>query len=393
MSTLQSLRPGQRIGQLLHSRLPGLRAGLVAATVSWCAVLVLVALAWGTSAAGTADFGAAVGFASGAWLLGHGSALTAGGVTIGLTPLGLWLGAGWVALRSVERSRDRDDIAWGRFTADFVVGYATAIVIAALLTFWGPVRPTIGGVIVALSVPLTAVTVEAARAIVRGDERLPALADGIPAWVVRGIAPAARGLLALGGLALVVLLGALIVRWEAVTGLYAALAPGVVGGLLLTLGQLGYLPTLGLWALSVLVGPGFQVTTGGHISLDGSHPGLLPMLPALGLLPPDGDYPGWLRAALALPVLVGIVVGRAADQQWSRLGSWRAKALSAGVAVGLVGLATWLLSALATGSAGSGRLSAVGPAPAPTALALTGLLAAGAALWLGWIAIANRFGR
>lgn len=395
MSTLQSLRlrPGQRPGQFLEGRLPGLRAGLVAATVTWCAVLVLVSLAWGTSAAGTADFGAAVGFASAAWLLGHGAALGVGGSSIGLTPLGIWLAAVWVTLRTLERGRDRDEVGWGRFTVDVLAGYAVAVAAAALLSLLGPVRPSLMGLLVTLSVPLAALGVEVARGLLRADERLPERLTGIPAWAVRGIVPAARGLLALGGLSLLVVLVALVVRWEAVTGLYAAVAPGVFGGLLLTLGQLCYLPTLGLWALSVLAGPGFQVTTGGHIGLDGSHPGLLPMLPALGLVPGDGVYPGWTRVALALPVLVGVFVGRSADHQCSRLGSWRGKALSTAVAVGLVGLAIWVLTALGTGSAGAGRLAAVGPARGPTALALAGLLAVGALLWLGWIAIAARFRR
>ncbi|HMT90527.1 MAG TPA: DUF6350 family protein, partial [Dermatophilaceae bacterium] len=201
---------------------------------------------------------------------------------------------------------------------------------------------------------------------------------------------AGRGLRALAALAAAVLSIALLVRWDAVTGLYAAVAPGLIGGMLLTLGQLCYLPTLGMWALSVVAGPGFHATTDGHIGLDGSHPGLLPMLPALGLIPADGEYPGWTKAALALPVLVGLLVGRWADQEWPRLGSWRAKALTASVAVGLVGLATWVLAALAAGSAGSGRLAEVGLAPGASALALTGLVALGSLLWLGWIAVADR---
>ncbi|MBK8733579.1 MAG: hypothetical protein IPL93_12170 [Actinomycetales bacterium] len=395
MSTLQSLRlrHGQRPGQLLDGRLPGLRAGLVAATVTWCAVLLLVALAWGTSAAGTADFGAAVGFASAAWLLGHGVGLGVGGGSVGLTPLGIWLAAVWVTLRTLERGRDRDEVGWVRFTLDFFGGYAVAVVAATLLTLLGPVRPSVVGLPLALSVPVAALALEVARGLLRADDRLPERLTGIPAWAVRGVVPAARGVLALGGLSLVVVLAALVVRWDAVTSLYAVVSPGLVGGLLLTLGQLCYLPTLGVWALSVLAGPGFQVTAGGHIGLDGSHPGLLPMLPALGLVPGDGVYPSWTRAALALPVLVGVYVGRSADHQWSRLGRWRGKALSASVAVGLLGLGIWVLAALGTGAAGSGRLAAVGPAPGPMALSLTGLLAAGALLWLGWIALADRFRR
>ena len=402
MSTLQRLRTGLRLDRV-DDRLPGLRAGLVAATITWSAVLLFVALGWGASASGTADFAEAVGFASAAWLLAHGSAVTAGSATISLTPLGLWLGALWVTLRTLERGRDSgpdsgrdsghdpDAVAWGRFSADFVGGYAVAILLAALLTGLGPARPTIVGLLVALGLPVAVLAVELARALVREDDRLPARAAGIPVWVVRGVEPAARGLGALGALSAVVLLVALLARWDAVTGLYGAVAPGLIGGLLLTLGQLFFVPNLGVWALAVLAGSGFQVTAGGHIGLDGSHPGLLPMLPVLGLIPPDGEYPGWTKVALALPVIVGLLVGRWADGQWSRLGSWRVKALSAGVAVGLLGVVTCVLAALATGSAGSGRLDAVGPAPVITSAALTGLVALGALLWFAWTGLTTRF--
>ena len=398
MSTLQRLRTGLRLDRV-DARLPGLRSGLVAATITWSAVVLCVALGWGTSAAGTADFTEAVGFASAAWLLGHGSAVTAGSATISLTPLGLWLGALWVTLRTLERGRDsgpdsgpaQDAVAWGRFSADFIGGYAVAILLAAVLTGLGPARPTIVGLLVALGLPVSALAVELARALVREDDRLPTRLAGIPVWVVRGVEPAARGLGALGVLSAVVLLVALLARWDAVTGLYGAVAPGLVGGLLLTLGQLFFVPNLGVWALTVLAGPGFQVTAGGHIGLDGSHPGLLPMLPVLGLVPPDGEYPGWTKVALALPVIVGLLVGRWADGQWSRLGSWRVKALSAIVAVGLLGVVTCVLAALATGSAGSGRLDAVGPAPVITSAALTGLVALGALLWVAWTGLTTRF--
>ena len=398
MSTLQRLRTGLRLDRV-DARLPGLRSGLVAATITWSAVVLCVALGWGTSAAGTADFTEAVGFASAAWLLGHGSAVTAGSATISLTPLGLWLGALWVTLRTLERGRDsgpdsgpaQDAVAWGRFSADFIGGYAVAILLAAVLTGLGPARPTIVGLLVALGLPVSALAVELARALVREDDRLPARLAGIPVWVVRGVEPAARGLGALGVLSAVVLLVALLARWDAVTGLYGAVAPGLVGGLLLTLGQLFFVPNLGVWALTVLAGPGFQVTAGGHIGLGGSHPGLLPMLPVLGLVPPDGEYPGWTKVALALPVIVGLLVGRWADGQWSRLGSWRVKALSAIVAVGLLGVVTCVLAALATGSAGSGRLDAVGPAPVITSAALTGLVALGALLWFAWTGLTTRF--
>lgn len=365
----------------VETRLPGLRPGLVSAISSLTAMVLFVVLVWGTSATGTADFGAAVGVGTAAWLLGHGVPLSAGGVTIGLTPLGLWLAAVWLTVRSVERGRERADSEWTRYSVDVVGGYGIVIVLAALSTLLGPARPSVLGLILALSVPAAALVVELCRALNAGDDRLPERLHGIPAWAVRGLAPAARGLGALSVLALLVILGALLVRWDVVTGLYAAVGTGVVGGLLLTLGQLCYLPTLGMWALAVLAGSGFQITAGGHVGLDSSQPGLLPMLPALGLLPSEGVYPSWTKAAMLAPVIVGALVGRWVDQEWPRLAGWRAKALSVGVAVGLLGIAMWVLGALATGSVGDHGLREVGIAHAAVAMLLTTELGLGAAVW------------
>ena len=71
------------------------------------------------------------------------------------------------------------------------------------------------------------------------------------------------------------------------------------------LAQLLYLPTFAEWGVAWLAGPGFQITTGGAVTVTGAEPGLLPLVPVLGAVPPEASYPGWVMAALLVPVAPG----------------------------------------------------------------------------------------
>jgi hypothetical protein len=130
-----------------------------------------------------------------------------------------------------------------------------------------------------------------------------------PGWLRVGVrcgALALAGLLAVASVLLVVglLLGA--TRMEAA---YRALAPGFGDALGITLLALAYLPNALVGALSWGVGAGFSVgsTT---ISPFGAVPGTPSSFPLLAALP-TGVPPGWAPAVLALPGLVGVLVGLA----------------------------------------------------------------------------------
>jgi hypothetical protein len=175
-----------------------------------------------------------------------------------------------------------------------------------------------------------------------------------------------------------VALVALVWRLPTVVGLHQSVDAGWFGGLLLVLAQLLYLPTLAVWGTAWLAGPGFQVAMGGSVTVSGAQPGLLPLVPALGAVPPEASYPTWVTAALLLPVTLGAVAGWRACRSWSRLASWRAKALSSLTAVSTAALLVGLVAVPASGAMGVDRLAAVGTTPVLVALALLVELALGA---------------
>lgn len=116
------------------------------------------------------------------------------------------------------------------------------------------------------------------------------------------------------------------------------------------------------------------------------------MLPILGLVPADGDYPAGARVLLAVPALAGAVIARRADRQWSRLGSWRGKAQTTAAAVVLCGIAAGMLTALASGSAGTGRLGRIGADPLTVAASVMGACLLGALVVLAWSGLSRRLG-
>lgn len=353
--------------------------GALAALASWTVLSTVVALTWALTPGGEASLGGTLALSSGLWFLVTGGQVSAGALSIGIVPLLAWVGAVWVTLAVLRRARELEHIAALHLVAGhFLGGYAAAAVVFALLSLAGPVRPSGVGLIGVISTPAVALALDLWREL--ADEYADRLPQPRP-WLTRAGGPIRWGVGGLATVTALVLLGALVARWETVIGLYAAADAGLVGALALTGLQLLFLPNLMLWALSVLAGPGFQVAAGGSITLSGADPGLLPMVPALGLLPGAGPFPGWAQAALAIPVAVGALVGWSAQVQWTRLADWRDPARTAAVAVGAIGLLVLGLALLSTGPAGVARLSQVGPNPWLVAGALTLELALGAALW------------
>jgi hypothetical protein len=202
--------------------------------------------------------------------------------------------------------------------------------------------------------------------------------DALPLWLRRGIPAGVYGLGLLGAAASVLVIAMLLVRGDVVVALYGSLGVGVVGGIALTLGELLLAPNILLWALSVLAGPGFQVASGGSVTVTGSHPGLLPMVPVLGALPGDSAFPSVVGVLVLVPVVVGALVARRAQAPWSALGSWRGKWLSTGAAVVSTAVLVLALALLGVGAAGVDRLDRVGPSAWALAGALLGELAVGA---------------
>ncbi|WP_210479673.1 DUF6350 family protein [Naasia sp. SYSU D00948] len=189
-----------------------------------------------------------------------------------------------------------------------------------------------------------------------------------PGWAVllgegaRAGVAAIAGLLAAASVAVAVLL---VLGYATVVSLYEALQGDVLGGAVLTLGQLALLPDLVIWAAAWLTGPGFSLGAGSSVSPLGTALGPVPGLPVLGALPAGDLAFGFL--GLAVPLAVAFLCGALLRPRLDRtlllppaVPELLAAAGAAGVAGGVVlGLLCWA----ASGAAGPGRLASVGPDP------------------------------
>lgn len=381
-----------RSGGLAPVSWPDLLPGARAAAGTWLLLALPALLVWVVEPLTTVPWGQAVAVASAGWFLGHGIPVALGGASISLTPLGLWAVVLMMTTRSVRRLLDRSEAAapgttWERqlltrILPGYAAGYAAAALVAWLLTLSGPARPTFLGVVGVLWVPALAVLICLLRRHAR-DEAAPLVArviDRLPRWATRAVVPGLQSAAALVGLGALLVVLAVVVRFGTVTGLHAALGPGLVGGVALVLGQLLLAPNLALWALSFIAGPGFSIAVGSSITVSGAQPGLLPLVPVLGALPNGGPFPGWVVGLLALPVVVGGVTSFLVTRPMARLASWQAKLMASAAAVTVSAVVITLLTVLGSGSVGLERLRHVGPSAFLMGAALLGELLLGAVL-------------
>ncbi|WP_166877292.1 DUF6350 family protein [Salinibacterium sp. ZJ450] len=177
------------------------------------------------------------------------------------------------------------------------------------------------------------------------------------AAVFRASTAAVAAILAVAGLATA---ASLVLNYAEIIRLYESVQAGALGGAVLTLGQLAFLPNFVAWTASWLVGPGFAIGTGSSVGPLGTSLGPLPAVPAFGAMP-TGDLP-WGMLVLIIPVLIGFLAGLLLRRSTAELDwPWRiAAGVGTGVVAGtLLGLVAWA----AAGSAGPGRLVTVGSDP------------------------------
>ena len=202
----------------------------------------------------------------------------------------------------------------------------------------------------------------------------------VPENVLRGAAIAVVALLGSGGL----LLG-LRTFWRMgeLVALYESLGVDLLGAVVISLGQLAYVPTLLIWAVAWLAGPGFAVGTGTAVSPVGTELGVIPAIPVLGLVP-ENTSP-WALTVVLVPVAAGAFAGWAIRSRLVSLdGDIRMlprAVIALGIAVVVAGFGA-ASAALASGSIGPGRMADLGPEPWALALALGGEVLIGAAILL-----------
>ncbi|GMA20458.1 DUF6350 family protein [Arsenicicoccus piscis] len=374
--------------------------GASAAAVSWLLVALLALVAW-VATPGDVSWLGTVGAATVGWLVGHGATIRAGAVEVGLLPVGFTLLAvlaAVLATRWLDTDLDADrsprlDLLGGvragtlGLLGGFVGGYLGFSLLSWLATAAMPVSVdpvsalvgTLGVALVGLGVGLRTHLSRATFA-PAWHEQVHAL---VPLAVRRGLGLGLRlgpALIALGALPVVASL-----VWHAprVVELTQDLAPGVVGGSVLGLVELAYLPTAALWGLSWLAGPGFSLGEGSSLTWTHVSTPPLPMIPAFGALPDTATMSPFVMLVGLLPVAAGVVLGVLALRRLSALTSLATKAIAVGsawLATSLVAAALLLLSA---GSLGTRSLSDIGPVLL-AAPALAAELALGAALTLAW---------
>jgi hypothetical protein len=336
-------------------------AGLAAAAGGLIVVAALVLVAWGAAADSTGSAPDALRTAGQVWLFAHHSGVRTSIGGVDLVPLGLLAvpvlllaRAGTVVARRVEL-RGVGEAA----RAVLVLAGCYAVAGAAVQV---AVRGTTiqVGLLGAIGSTIVVAALAGAVGVARGAQLGPVLAGRLPAAapaVCRAALLAVAALLAGGGLLAATALCLHAGRFAALT---RGLQPGVVGGILLLLLGLLFVPNAVVWATAYLSGPGFAVGTGTTVSMFGVTLGSVPAFPLLSGLPQTADLPALHWLGLAVPVVAGGLAGRLLARRLT--GSPALHLVGWAAATGPVaGAAFAVLAVLSGGKVGDGRLSAVGP--------------------------------
>lgn len=378
----------------------------IAAAVGLAVLLAPLTLLWTLAFGVTADWGALWPLTGTLWQFGHGVAidislptevLTSVGIapdaatfTLSVTPLAFLVFTLLFAARSGARAARS-----GAWLLGPLVGSGSFAVIAAGIALTSRIDAAQTSLLLSIVLPTAVYLAGSLCGAVRvawedGDgglldrvhDEVDAWGDWcpVPASAVRGAAVAVVGVTAASavGVAIIVAL-----RAGEVVALFEAARVDVLGGTVITLGHLAYLPTLIVWAAAWIAGPGFAVGTGTAVSPAGTQLGVVPGIPVFGLLPENSSM--WMLIVVLLPIAAGAFAGWAVRSRLVWEGTPLALAPRAVIALG-IGVLTAAVAAiaatLASGSIGPGRLADAGPAVLPFSLVLGAEVLLGAAILL-----------
>ena len=374
---------------------PSLIAGTIAATVAvvigYILTLGFIMATWLFAAHGTESTVQVMRAAGIAWQVLHLVPLVIGTTTIGVLPWGflivpvfvLWRATQW-ALKS---SQPKTAFEFSRVAISIIAIYSLCAVLVGLISATDDLYTSVTSSL--LHAFLVALSVTTACVLTYAPSRT-ILTDALPKLFVDGIRPAviSFGLLFIAGSLLTSV--SLILNWAQVRAVTTLMAPGVVDGFFITLLGIGYLPTVNVWAMSYLLGPGIMLG-GGVVTPENASPGALPAFPLLSILPSES-------AALAsyfilIPILIGIgIYFLIPRERWAAQGDSIAIALSFVVrwrevvtllvSVGLLSIFVWIAAAASSGPLGTGFLKFIGPVPADVAFAAISVCGVSALLTL-----------
>ncbi|WP_312673452.1 DUF6350 family protein [Microbacterium sp.] len=391
--------------RLLVALLAALDAA-IAAAIGLVVLLAPLTLLWTLAFGITADWGALWPLTGTLWEFGHGVPLEitipdallvalaipadAARFVVSVTPLAFLLLTLLFAARSGGRAARSG--AWLLGSLSGTVVFAVISTVVALTSALGAAQvPPALAILLPPAVYLVGAVCGAVRvAWEDGDggllDRVHDILDSredwapVPSSIVRGAAFALVGVT--GAAALAVALSVL-TRGGEVVALFQAARVDALGATVLTLGQLAYLPTFVVWAAAWLAGPGFAVGAGTAVSPAGTQLGVVPGIPAFGLLPENSSI--WMLIVVLIPVAAGAFAGWAVRSRlvWegTPLGILQRAVIAVGIAAVAAGVAA-LAATFANGSMGPGRLATVGPAVLPFALSLGAEVLVGAAILL-----------
>lgn len=218
-------------------------------------------------------------------------------------------------------------------------------------------------------------------------ERNPLTAIVPPEWVdviVLAWRMAVAALLGLTVIASGVVTLGIVSGFSTEIALYEAIHGGVLGGFVVTAAQLLIIPTVIVWTMGWLLGPGFSLGLGTLVTPLSATVGAFPAVPLLGAIPSDGSVVGWpvLIAPIAVVVLVAAVLSK---RLVATTGYFDATGGADFIRLGALAVATSVMSmavmfivgAFASGAAGPGRFVFVGVDPGDVALAWGGFTLVG----------------
>jgi hypothetical protein len=326
-----------------------------------------------------------------AWQVLHLVPIVIGTITIGVLPWGflavpvliLWKATQW-ALKS---SQPKTAFEFSRVAVSIIAIYTLCAGLVGFISatdelYTSVTSSLLNSFLVSLSVTIACVVTYAPSRTI--------LTDALPKLFVDGIRPAviSFGLFFIAGSLLTSV--SLILNWAQVRAVTTLMAPGLIDGFFITLLGIGYLPTVNVWAMSYLLGPGITLG-GGVVTPENASPGALPAFPLLSILPSES-------AALAsyfilIPILVGIgIYFLIPRERWAAQGDSVAIALSYVVrwrevvtllvSVGLLSFFVWIAAAASSGPLGTGFLKFIGPVPAEVAFAAISVCGVSALLTL-----------
>jgi hypothetical protein len=375
-----------------------------AAIISALVVIAPIAAVWATSGFRDTHFDVLARLAGQAWLVIHGVPLylttVAEGAaarpetgTLSLIPLGLTLMPfllAWRAGRRLARASYTDQL-WQALLGSWLVyaafGISTGFVCRTdeveVFLWWAALLPLVP---FALGMVIGArreagswsrlIGVEAVDWIARTSQHSRWAGSYLASSAKAGFV-AVMAALAISSALLAV---DLFIHWNLVVAVYEGLDAGAMGGAVLTIAQLGFIPNLAVFALAWVSGSGFALGAGSQVGPLGTAVGPLPSVPVFAAIPAGSLDFGFV--ALVVPVIAGVLAGwwflREGENhfdEWlsikvrTRWFTAAASTLALGIIIGAAaGLLAGALAWIARGSAGIGRLTDLGPDPLWTAV-------------------------